>query len=101
MPTADPNAEAAAETANEQMYLGDAAIAPEAVPAPVRVTRKKVKKTKSGKKPNSAAEKKVAPKAAKRRAPKKTRSSAGRKAVGKKKAAKKVAKSAKRRRASR
>jgi hypothetical protein len=96
MPTADTSAEATAERANEQMYLGDAAIAPEAVPAPV--TRKKIAKTKSGKtnKAGSSA-KKVKPKAV----AKKTKSSAGSKGVGKKKAAKKVAKSTKRRRASR
>jgi hypothetical protein len=34
MPTHDTDAEAVAEKTNEQMFLGDAAIAPEAIPAP-------------------------------------------------------------------
>ena len=77
--------------ANEQMLLsGDAAIAPEAVPAPV-VKRRPSKRAKKHPAKAAPAKKKTASKASKRSPPKKTKSSAGRKAVGKKKTAKKEA----------
>jgi hypothetical protein len=42
MPTRDAETEAVAENANEQIFLGDAAIAPEAIPAPMpRKTKKR------------------------------------------------------------
>ena len=81
-----------AEMANEQMLLsGDAAIAPEAVPAPV-VKRRPSKRAKKHPAKAAPAKKKTASEASKRSPPKKTKSSAGRKAVGKKKTAKKVTK---------
>jgi hypothetical protein len=102
MPTRDTEAEALAEKTNEQMLLGDAAIAPEAVPAPVASKKRSAAPKKSAKQvarpaaktPKKTA-KKVAKKAAKKsskKSAKKTKSSAGRKAVGKNKTAKKVAK---------
>ena len=94
-----PDPEQVAETTNEQMLIGDAAIAPEAAPALIapKKTAPKKRKKKSAKQvaqPAAKTPKKAAKKAAKKSAKKsakKTKSSAGRKAVGKK-TAKKVAK---------
>jgi len=102
-----PNPEQAAGTTNEQMLLGDAAIAPEAAPALIAPKKTNPKKrraapkqsakqaaqpaAKSPKKTAKKAAKKAAKKSAKKSA-KKTKSSAGRTAVGKNKTAKKVAK---------
>ena len=98
-----PDPEQVAGTTNEQMLLGDAAIAPEAVPAPIAPNKTAPKKrraapkksakqvarpaAKTPKKTAKKAAKKVAKKSSKKSA-KKTKSSAGRKAVGKNKTAK-------------
>jgi hypothetical protein len=97
-----PDPEQVAETTNEQMLLGDAAIAPEAVPAPIapKKTAKKrraapKKSAKQVARPAAKTPKKTAKKAAKKsskKSAKKTKASAGRKVVGKNKTAKKVAK---------
>ena len=98
MPTRDTEAEALAEKTNEQMFLGDAAIAPEAVPALVASKKRSAAPKKSAKqvaRPAAKTPKKAAKKAAKKsskKSAKKTKSSAARKAVGKNKTAKKVAK---------
>jgi hypothetical protein len=98
LPSQDPEEEALAEKTNEQMLLGDAAIAPEAVPAPVASKKRGAAPKKSAKqvaRPAAKTSKKAAKKAAKKsskKSAKKTKSSAGRKAVGKNKTAKKVAK---------
>jgi len=92
-----PDPEQAAGTTNEQILLGDAAIAPEATPALIAPKKPKKRKKKSAKQvaqPVAKTPKKTAKKAAKKsskKSAKKTKSSAGRKAVGKK-TAKKVAK---------
>ena len=99
----DPGEEALAEKTNEQMFLGDAAIAPEAAPALIAPKKTDPKKRRAAPKksakqvaqPAAKTPKKTAKKAAKtaaKKAAKKTKSSAGRKAVGKNKTAKKVAK---------
>src|SRR6266850_5178946 len=106
LPSQDPEEEALAEKTNEQMFLGDAAIAPEAAPAliaPKKTDPKKrsiapKKSTKQVEQPVAKTPKKAAKKAAKKsskKSAKKTKSSAGRKAVGKNKTAKKVAKKTK------
>ena len=97
-----PDPEQAAGTTNEQILLGDAAIAPEATPALIAPKKPKKRKKKSAKQvaqPAAKTPKKTAKKAAKKAAKKsakksakKAKSSAGRKAVGKNKTAKKVAK---------
>jgi hypothetical protein len=96
-----PDPEQVAETTNEQMLLGDAAIAPEAVPAPIAPKKTAKKRRAAPKKSQPVAKtpkktaKKTAKKAAKKsskKSAKKTKSPAGRKAVGKNKTAKKVAK---------
>ena len=96
-----PDPEQVAGTTNEQMLLGDAAIAPEAAPALIAPKKTDPKKRRAAPKKSAkqvaqpAAKKKTAKKAAKKsstKSPKKTKSSAGRKAVGKNKTAKKVAK---------
>src|SRR5882762_1828111 len=92
-----PDPEQAAGTTNEQILLGDAAIAPEATPALIAPKKPKKRKKKSAKQvaqPAARTPKKTAKKAAKKpskKSAKKTKSSAGRKAVGKK-TAKKIAK---------
>jgi len=102
-----PAPEPVAGTTNEQMFLGDAAIAPEAAPALIAPKKTDPKKRRAAPKksarqvaqPVAKAPKKTAKKAAKK-APKKsakksatkTKSSAEPKAVGKNKTAKKVAK---------
>jgi hypothetical protein len=45
MPTRDTKEEAVVEKANEQMFLGDAAVAPEAIPAPAKKRRAPAKQT--------------------------------------------------------
>jgi len=108
-----PDPEQVAETTNEQMLIGDAAIAPEAAPAliaPKKTAPKKRKKksakqvaqpaAKTPKKTAKKAAKKAAKKSAKKSA-KKTKSSAGRKTVGKNKTTKKVAKKKKAKKAKR
>ena len=107
LPSQDPEEEALAEKTNEQMFLGDAAIAPEAAPALIAPKKTDPKKRRAAPKksakqvaqPAAKTPKKTAKKAAKKAAKKssnksakKTKSSAGRKAVGKNKTAKKVAK---------
>ena len=102
VPTGDTEAEALAEKTNEQMLVGDAAIAPEAAPAliapkttvPKKRKKKSAKQVAVAKTPKKTATK-TAKKAAKKsstKSAKKTKSSAGWKAVGKNKTAKKVAK---------
>src|SRR5882762_7185481 len=49
LPSQDPEEEALAEKTNEQMLLGDAAIAPEAVPAPVASKKRSAAPKKSAK----------------------------------------------------
>src|SRR5260370_884487 len=98
LPSQDPEEEALAEKTNEQMFLGDGAIAPEAAPAliaPKKTDPKKrraapMKSAKQVAQPAAKTPKKTAKKAAKTAAKKssnksatKTKSSAGRKAVGK------------------
>src|SRR5882762_10445609 len=96
-----PDPEQAAGTTNEQMLLGDAAIAPEAAPALIAPKKTNPKKRRAAPKksakqvaqPAAKTPKKTAKKAAKKsstKSAKKTKSSA--KAVGKNKTAKKVAK---------
>ena len=103
VPTRDTEAEAVAEKTNEQMFLGDAAIAPEAAPALIAPKKTDPKKRRAAPKksakqvaqPAAKTPKKTAKKAAKKsssKSAKKTKSSAGRKAVGKNKTAKKIAK---------
>jgi RNA polymerase primary sigma factor len=107
VPTGDTEAEAVAEKTNEQMLVGDAAIAPEAAPALIAPKKTVPKKRRAAPKksakqvaqPVAKTPKKTAKKTAKKAAkksstksPKKTKSSAGRKTVGKNKTAKKVAK---------
>ncbi len=103
LPSQDPEAEALAEKTNEQILIGDAAIAPEAAPALIAPKKTVPKKRRAAPKrsakqvaqPVAKTPKKTAKKAAKKsstKSPKKTKSSAGRKAVGKNKTAKKVAK---------
>ena len=103
MPTRDTEAEALAEKTNEQMFLGDAAIAPEAAPALIAPKKTDPKKRRAAPKksakqvaqPAAKTPKKTAKKAAKKsssKSAKKTKSSAGRKAVGKNKTAKKATK---------
>jgi len=111
LPSQDPEEEALAEKTNEQMFLGDAAIAPEAAPALIAPKKTDPKKRRAAPKksakqvaqPAAKTPKKTAKKAAKtaakkatkkssNKSAKKTKSSAGRKAVGKNKTAKKVAK---------
>ena len=96
-----PDPEQVAGTTNEQILLGDAAIAPEAAPAliaPKKPKKRRAAPKKSAKQvaqPAAKTPKKADKKAAKKsstKSPKKTKSSAGRKAVGKNKTAKKVAK---------
>ena len=102
-----PEPEQAAGTTNEQVFLGDAAIAPEAAPALIAPKKANPKKRRAAPKksakqvaqPAAKTPKKTAKKAAKKTAKKsakksakKTKSSAGWKAVGKNKTAKKVAK---------
>jgi hypothetical protein len=116
LPSQDPEAEALAAKTNEQMLLGDAAIAPEAATAliaPKKTAPKKrravpKKSAKQVAQPAAKTPKKTAKKAAKKsakksakRSAKKTKSSAGRKAVGKNKTAKKVAKKKKTKKKSR
>jgi len=104
-----PDPEQVAETTNEQMLIGDAAIAPEAAPALIapKKTAPKKRKKKSAKQvaqPAAKTPKKAAKKAAKKSAKKsakKTKSSAGRKTVGKNKTTKKVAKKKKAKKAKR
>ena len=94
-----PDPEQVAGTTNEQMLLGDAAIAPEAAPALIAPKKTGPKKRRAAPKksakqvarPAAKTPKKAAKKAAKKSS-KKTKSSAGRKAAGKNKTAKKVAK---------
>jgi hypothetical protein len=103
LPSQDPEEEALAEKTNEQMFLGDAAIAPEAAPALIAPKKTEPKKRRAAPKksakqvaqPAAKTPKKTAKKAAKKAAKKssnksakKTKSSAGRKAVGKNKTAK-------------
>jgi hypothetical protein len=94
-----PDPEQVAGTTNEQILLGDAAIAPEAAPAliaPKKPKKRRAAPKKSAKQvaqPAAKTPKKAAKKAAKKsskKSAKKTKSSA--KAVGKSKTAKKVAK---------
>ena len=103
LPSQHPEEEALAEKTNEQMLLGDAAIAPEAAPALIAPKKTNPKKRRAAPKksakqvaqPVAKTPKKTAKKAAKKSSKesgKKTKSSAGRKAVGKNKTAKKVAK---------
>jgi hypothetical protein len=98
-----PDPEQVAGTTNEQMLLGDAAVAPEAAPALIAPKKTNPKKRRAAPKksakqvaqPAAKTPKKAAKKAAKKsskKSAKKTKSSAGRKAVGKNKTAKKVAK---------
>src|SRR5882672_3237528 len=104
-----PDPEQVAETTNEQMLIGDAAIAPDAAPALIapKKTAPKKRKKKSAKQvaqPAAKTPKKTAKKAAKKSAKKsakKTKSSAGRKTVGKNKTTKKVAKKKKAKKAKR
>jgi hypothetical protein len=100
-----PDPEQVAGTTNEQMLLGDAAIAPEAVPAPIAPKKTAKKRRAAPKKwakqvarPTAKTPKKTVKKAAKnfakkssKKSAKKTKSSAGRtaKKVTKKKKAKK------------
>jgi hypothetical protein len=75
MPTRDIEAEAVAKKANEQMYLGDAAVAPEAVPALI-AEKKRASSRRANKwvaKARAIPAKKSSPKkAAKKSAPKKS-----------------------------
>ena len=100
-PKLDP--EQVAGTTNEQILLGDAAIAPEAAPAMIAPKKTVPKKRRAAPKksakqvaqPAAKTPKKTAKKAAKKsssKSAKKTKSSAGRKAVGKNKTAKKATK---------
>ena len=99
LPSQDPEEEALAEKTNEQMFLGDAAIAPEAAPAMIAPKKTVPKKRRAAPKksakqvaqPVAKTPKKTAKKSSSKSA-KKTKSSAGRKAVAKNKTAKKVAK---------
>ena len=98
-----------AEEVNEQMLVGDAAIAPEAIPAPVeprkrtaplkrankRVAKAKEAAPKAASKKAKKAVKKTTKKTAKKSA-KKAKSSAGKKKTAKKVAKKKKAKKSKR-----
>jgi hypothetical protein len=71
MPTRDEPAEAVAAKTNEQMYLGDAAVAPEAAVAQIVPKKRKVKRTaKSAKTAKAPAKKAAAKKTAKKSAPK-------------------------------
>ena len=79
MPTRDEKAEAVAAKANEQMYLGDAAVAPEAalaeiVPKKRRTSPKRANKrvAKSAKAAKAPAKKAAAKKTVKKSAPKKS-----------------------------
>jgi hypothetical protein len=63
-PTVDPKAEAVAEKANEQMFLSDAAIAPEAVPAPF--SKKRVARKRATKRAAKAVQKSTAKKTSKK-----------------------------------
>jgi hypothetical protein len=103
MPTRDTEAEALTEKTNEQMFLGDAAIAPEAATALIAPKKTDPKKRSAAPKksakqlaqPATKTPEKTAKQAAKKsskKSAKKTKSSAGRKAVGKNKTAKKIAK---------
>ena len=105
VPTQETKEEALAEQTNEQMLVGDAAIAPEAVPAPTAPKKTAAKKRK--KKPakqvaqlakKSAKKSKKAPpkKTAKKSAKKSETKSAVKKKTAKKVAKKKNAKKAKR-----
>jgi pantothenate synthetase len=100
MPIAKPDTEEIAERTNEQMLIGDAAIAPEAIPAPIApvktVRRKRTAPSRANKRVAAAAKAKATQSpakkaAAKKAAPKKTvKKSAPKKAA--KKSAKKAAK---------
>jgi hypothetical protein len=103
MPTRDTEAEALTEKTNEQMFLGDAAIAPEAATALIAPKKTDPKKRSAAPKksakqlaqPATKTPEKTAKQAAKKsskKSAKKTKSSAGRKVVGKNKTAKKIAK---------
>jgi hypothetical protein len=74
MPTRDTKAEAVAEKANEQIFLGDAAVAPEAIPAPRTKKRRAPPKETAppAKKSVKAPAKKAVSKAAKKSAPTKS-----------------------------
>jgi hypothetical protein len=85
MPTRDNEAEALAENANEQMLLGDAAIAPEAVPAPTA-------STKIGKRTDARP---LSKKSVKGQQPTKTLAKRAKKSARKKKKSTKTAKAAK------
>jgi hypothetical protein len=98
LPSQDPEEEALAAKTNEQMLIGDAAIAPEAAPALIAPKKTAPKKRRAAPKksakqvapPAAKTPKKAAKKAAKKssnKSAKKTKSSAGRKAVGKNKTA--------------
>ena len=94
LPSQDPEEEALAEKTNEQMFLGDAAIAPEAAPALIAPKKTDPKKRRAAPKKSA---KQVAQPAAK--TPKKTAKKAAKKAAKKssnKSAKKKKAKKSKR-----
>ena len=104
VPTQDTKEEAPAEQTNEQMLVGDAAIAPEAVPAPIAPEKTSVKKRKkkSAKrvaqlaKTSAKKSKKAPPKKAAKKSTKKSKTqSAVTKKTAKKVAKKKKAKKAK------
>ena len=100
MPTRDTEAEALAEKTNEQMFLGDAAIAPEAAPAliaPMKADPKKrsiapKKSAKRVEQPAAKKSKKTGPKKSPKKPPKK----AAKKDVKKTKKVKKFKKKSKR-----
>jgi hypothetical protein len=104
MPTQDTEGEALAEKTNDQMFLGDAAIAPEAVPAPVtpketgakkrkrKSTKQLAQLAKSAKKSMKAAPKKAAKKSTKKS---KTKSAVKKSQLTAKKATRKTGKTAK------
>ena len=107
LPTRDMEAEAAAEKTNEQMLVGDAAIAPEAIPALIAPQKTAVKKRVAPQKANKRAAKAVnkrrkksaAKKASKTTVAKKTKKAAN-KGVKKTLAKKSVKKSAKKKKKS-
>jgi hypothetical protein len=96
LPTQDTEEEALAEQTNEQMLVGDAAIAPEAVPAPIapKKTTAKKRKKKSAKQLAQPARKsaKKSKKAPPKKAAKKSTKKSKTQSAVKKKTAKKIAK---------
>jgi hypothetical protein len=76
LPSQDPEEEALAEKTNEQMLLGDAAIAPEAVPAPVASKKRSAAPKKSAKQVAARPAAKTPKKAAKKVAKKSSKKSA-------------------------